>query len=559
MHLFGLLTFTDLVSTAGYSAVFVLCFLQSCCVPTSSELTMGFAGALAAQGKLNLGGVILVGALGEVVGAYVAWAVGRYAGRRAVDRFGRYVLLTHADLDRVEAWYGRHERFGVFGSRLLPVIRNFVALPAGIAEVPLVRFGILTGAGSLLWDGAWAGIGYGVGSHWHAIASGFGDIGYVLALAAVGTVAFAVLHRYRSYKDATSGNQPAPSREGSPRSSTLIASWSERAPASHVSDEASAGPVRFLASSSGRSSTLAPPAARATGTHGQHVAPPERAPRRAPRRAPAHLAPGARTSRSHQRLASSSGRPVTALRHSDFPNSPLAAWEAVVVRGTQEPEVSSEPLAGDEGEDAGVEANGRLTAMTGALLLVLLAIEGATLLHILPLLTLHVVIGMVLVPVILLKVGSTTWRFVRYYLGSPQYRRKGPPPALLRLLGPFVVVSTIAVVGSGIALLLAPSSLRNDLLFLHKASFVLWFAGMVVHVLGHLLDIAQLAPRDFYRRTRRQIRGAGVRQWAIVSAVCIGILLAALTAPKVGPWLTGYQSAHTTVKAGTTATSGPSH
>ena len=153
--------------------------------------------------------MIAVGVLGEVVGAYIAWAVGRYAGRAVVDRFGRYILLSHRDLDKAEAWYDRHERFGVFGSRLIPVIRNFVAVPAGIAEVPLVRFGVLTAAGSLLWDGAWAGIGYGVGTHWHSIASGFSDIGYVLAVVAVAAIVFGFFHRYRNYKEATHG-QPVP-------------------------------------------------------------------------------------------------------------------------------------------------------------------------------------------------------------------------------------------------------------------------------------------------------------------------------------------------------------
>ena len=207
-----------------------------------------------------------------------------------------------------------------------------------------------------------------------------------------------------------------------------------------------------------------------------------------------------------------------------------------MLHGRKEASAPIEPLY--EENDEGVEANGRLTAMLGALLLVLLAIEGLTILRITPLLTIHVVIGMVLVPVILLKIGSTTWRFAKYYLGSPAYRRKGPPAPLLRLLGPFVVVSTLAVVASGLATLLVTATpLRNELLLVHKVTFVLWFAAMVVHVLVHLLDVANLAPRDFYWRTRRQIRGAGIRQWAIVSAVVVGILLAVAVAPKVGPWL----------------------
>ena len=143
----ALLNLTHFVSSSGYLAVFLLSILQSCCVPTSSELTFGFAGYLAATGKLSLVGVILVGAAGEVVGAYIAWIVGRYGGRTFVDRWGKYVLLTHHDLDRAEAWYDRHGNWGVFAGRLIPVIRNFVAIPAGVAEVPLLRFGILTAAG----------------------------------------------------------------------------------------------------------------------------------------------------------------------------------------------------------------------------------------------------------------------------------------------------------------------------------------------------------------------------------------------------------------------------
>ena len=156
-------------------------------------------------------------------------------------------------------------------------------------------------------------------------------------------------------------------------------------------------------------------------------------------------------------------RTESTLSSRDFPRSSVSAWEAVATRGRPElgrTHLPRQELPQGDGSDADecVEGNARLTGMTAAVLLILLAIEGFTILRIGKLLTLHVVIGMVLVPPVFLKIGSTTWRFAHYYLGSPEYRRKGPPPALLRLLGPFLVVLTIAVLGSGIALLLGPSS-----------------------------------------------------------------------------------------------------
>ncbi len=208
MHL-ALLNFTSFVATSGYIAVFVLSVAQSCCVPTSSELTLGFAGVLAAEGKLSLPGAIIAGVAGELVGAFIAWVIGRTGGRPFVDRYGKYVLVSQHDLDRAEGWYDRHGAWGVFASRLVPVIRNFVALPAGVAEVPLVRFGLLTLAGSAIWDSAMALIGYGVGSKYQKIMHGVSDAGYVLGVLAVLAIVFVIYHRYRSYKAATSGAQAA--------------------------------------------------------------------------------------------------------------------------------------------------------------------------------------------------------------------------------------------------------------------------------------------------------------------------------------------------------------
>jgi hypothetical protein len=182
------------------------------------------------------------------------------------------------------------------------------------------------------------------------------------------------------------------------------------------------------------------------------------------------------------------------------------------------------PFAGRR-DAVAVESNSRLTAGLGALLFVLLAVEGLTILRVRGLLSVHVFVGMLLLPPVLLKIGSTGWRFVRYYSGSPAYREKGPPAPLLRLLGPAVIALTVVLLASGIALVLAPHSVPSQLLFVHKASFVLWFGGMTIHVLGHILETTRVAPLDWARRTRSQVAGASARQWAIVVSLVVGCVL----------------------------------
>jgi len=185
-----------LIVTWGYVAIFGLSIAQSACVPTSSELTFGFAGFLAYSGHFNLLAVILVGALGELFGAYIAWAFGYTGGRTLVLRYGGYVRVDQRQLDRLQAWYGRHPRWGVFASRLLPVVRNFVALAAGLGEVPPLAFGVLTFLGSLVWDGGLTLLGYSVGSAWHQMVHTVSDVGYgVVALIVVVAVLLVIGHR----------------------------------------------------------------------------------------------------------------------------------------------------------------------------------------------------------------------------------------------------------------------------------------------------------------------------------------------------------------------------
>lgn len=196
---------------------------------------------------------------------------------------------------------------------------------------------------------------------------------------------------------------------------------------------------------------------------------------------------------------------------------------------------SPRPTAGAGG---GVDGNARLTGAAAAALLALLAIEGATIPFIGSLIGPHIFIGMFLIPPVLLKLASTAYRFARYYAGNPAYVRKGPPPWLMRLLAPGVVLSTLALFGTGVALLVAGPNTAH-LAFLHKASFIAWFGLMTLHVLGHMFEVPQLALPDWRRSAGHKavLAGSGLRLTLLATSIVAGLALALATISLAGPWL----------------------
>ena len=186
----------------------------------------------------------------------------------------------------------------------------------------------------------------------------------------------------------------------------------------------------------------------------------------------------------------------------------------------------------------GVAGNARLTGGAAALLLVLLALEGATIPFIGSLRGPHIFIGMLLIPPVALKIASTGYRFVRYYTGNPPYRLKGPPALPLRLLAPGVVLTTVALFGTGVALLLAGPG-DGTLSFLHKASFIAWVVLMTIHVLGHLLEVPRLAIPDWRPNGGREaaLAGSGLRLSVLGISLLGGLALALATYSLAGPWL----------------------
>jgi hypothetical protein len=192
-----------------------------------------------------------------------------------------------------------------------------------------------------------------------------------------------------------------------------------------------------------------------------------------------------------------------------------------------------------EGHSPRTEANHRLTSSAGLVLFVLLAAQGVTILSIHDLLGAHIVLGFVLLGPLVVKLVSAGWRFVKYYTGDVDYGRAGAPRPLLRLLAPFVVLTTVIMFGSGIALLAIDPGRGSLLLFVHKASFVLWFGAMTVHVLAYVLPAARWALADLVGRGPAEVLSTRwARQAAIVASLVIGIALSIAGLAWAHPWLT---------------------
>jgi hypothetical protein len=200
-------------------------------------------------------------------------------------------------------------------------------------------------------------------------------------------------------------------------------------------------------------------------------------------------------------------------------------------------------LSGKAARSGGAEGNERLTAMTGAVLLILLAVECYTILRIGRLLTLHVFLGMLLLGPVTLKAGSVLFRFVRYYTRKPPYRRKGPPAPMLRLMGPIVMLLTACVFASGIMLVVTGPSFGppSGWLVVHRISFLCWVFFMAVHVLAHAARLPRLLAAEacggpHARRALEVLRGRGTRLALLIASLLAGLVIALLTVHLAGKW-----------------------
>jgi hypothetical protein len=188
----------------------------------------------------------------------------------------------------------------------------------------------------------------------------------------------------------------------------------------------------------------------------------------------------------------------------------------------------------------GTDGNEQLTAIGAAILLVLFAVLGVTILFIGQLLWLHLFLGVLLVGPVALKLASTGYRFVRYYTANPAYQRKGPPHPLMRMLGPFVILSTVGVFLTGLLLLIDGPSAPGVVRVLHKLTFFAWLAAVGVHVLGHLLEMpAALRAVSHAEGRRHNLPGSRGRALAVFVALAGGLGLALLFLPDIHNWTAG--------------------
>ncbi|MDR2874866.1 MAG: DedA family protein [Methylobacillus sp.] len=188
------------ISTLGYGGIVLLMAIESACIPLPSEIIMPFSGYLVFKGEMTLWGVSFAGAVGCVVGSIPAYWLGMVGGRPLVEKYGKWLLISHHDLELADRWFEKHGEIIIFIGRLLPAVRTFIAFPAGIARMNMGRFILYTFTGSLIWCWLLAWAGMRLGEHWESLKVYFHDFHIVLVIAAVIFAVWYVRRHLRAIK-----------------------------------------------------------------------------------------------------------------------------------------------------------------------------------------------------------------------------------------------------------------------------------------------------------------------------------------------------------------------
>ena len=189
---------TDTIDQFGASAVFVLMAIESACIPVPSEVIQLYAGFMVSEDRMSFTIAVLAGTVGNVVGSWVAWAVGAYGGRPFIERHGRWLHISHRNLAWADRWFDRYGPKVVFFSRMLPIIRTFISLPAGVARMPFWRFTVYTFFGALPWCFALTLAGGQVGENWEDLEGQLKYFTYFVAAVIVVGVLYLVVRAWRN-------------------------------------------------------------------------------------------------------------------------------------------------------------------------------------------------------------------------------------------------------------------------------------------------------------------------------------------------------------------------
>lgn len=195
----------DTISYLGYWGIVLTMGIESACIPLPSEIIMPFSGYLVFTGRFNLLWVSVAGAFGCVVGSVTAYWAGILGGRPFIEKYGKYVLLSHRDLDTAERWFKKYGDWTIFFSRLLPLIRTFISLPAGIARMNFSRFVVYTFLGSLPWCFILAYIGKVLGENWQTIKTYFRGADVIIVVVIVVGIAFFIYRHLKPEKNRSEG------------------------------------------------------------------------------------------------------------------------------------------------------------------------------------------------------------------------------------------------------------------------------------------------------------------------------------------------------------------
>jgi hypothetical protein len=191
---------------------------------------------------------------------------------------------------------------------------------------------------------------------------------------------------------------------------------------------------------------------------------------------------------------------------------------------------------------SGMAGNERITALAGAVLLALIVIEIVSAVKLSALLSVHVFAGVVLAGPLVVKLGSTGYRFLRYYTRSPVYVRRGPPHLALRVMGPLLIATTLVVIGSGIGLVVTGPAQAGPLLPLHGYSVLVWFPLIAIHTFAHILRLPRLVAEDWQKHSAEQAPGRGLRLSMNLGVLVLGVIAAILLLPTAVPWSTWSQT-----------------